>query len=224
MTLLSVAALPMRRPSRSSPSKARATRAADSSQFGGQNPIDFEMDYQDALDWYGVPAAFQRDVFDCSGAARLDGTENSDLCPFFKQTEDLGRFKEFIGLPDSYLRSGKAIAPESSELEYSERFADPQLELTETEMLTVMQATGSYLFGDSRAVARFRRAIELRMAPFQIAVYAARKVILRPTASLTISGLPAVVITKEIDIQPGASIQTLTVTRILSDRLSKGKH
>jgi hypothetical protein len=188
----------------------------------GINPIDFDADYHAAIDWYGVPEEFRTDTFDCTHDAVLDGAAASALQPFQARTSDLDRFKAWIGLPDAYIRSGKAIAPpgEFARL-YDHRFADPAAALNDDEWHDLLLAAGSYLFGDSAPVADYRRAIELRMAPFEIAIYAARRLILRPGRSLTILGPPAVVIANRIEIHPGATIKTETVSRILADHLVK---
>jgi hypothetical protein len=200
----------------------RPVAAIGDNWSAGVHPIDFDADYADSVDWYGVPEEFRHDILDCAHDAVLDGTDASDLRPFHASTTDLDRFKDWIGLPDSYIRSGKAIAqPCDRPLSYDRRFADPAAELSEDERLDVFLAAGCYLFGDSAAVAEYRRAIELRMAPFDIAIYAARRVILRPTGSLTVSGPPAVVIAQRLEIHPGATIRSQTVSRFLSDHLVK---
>ena len=185
-------------------------------------PIDFDADFDSTVDWYGVPEAFCVDLLDCAHDAVLDGTEASDLRPFHARTTDLETFKSWIGLPDHYIRSGKAIAqaPESAG-PYRPHFTDADAVLDETEQRDIFLAAGCYLFGDSAAVAQYRRAIEMHMAPFDIAVYAARRIIIRNTGSLTLSGPPAVLITGRIDIQPGATLRSKTVSRILSDKLVK---
>jgi hypothetical protein len=186
------------------------------------DPLDFDADYYAALDWYDVPEAYRIDTLDCAHHAVLDGTDASDLKPYHKRTEDLDNFKSWIGLPDSYIRSGKAVAqPCDRPRVYDQRLDDPGANLSEAEQRDVFLAAGCYLFGDSAAVAKYRRAIELRLAPFDIAVYAARRVILRPSGSLTISGPPAVLIAGQVDIHPGAALVTHTVSRILSDHLVK---
>jgi hypothetical protein len=188
----------------------------------GINPIDFDADYHAAVECYGVPEELQTDVFDCWHNAVLDGTTASDITPFRARTSDLDTFKTWIGLPDAYIRSGKAIAPPwDAARHYDRRFADPAAVLSDDETRHLMLATGSYLFGESTTVAEYRRAIELRMAPFEIAVYAVRRLILRPTSSLTVVGPPAVVVANHIELHPGATIMTQTVSRILTDHLVK---
>ncbi|HEX3351121.1 MAG TPA: hypothetical protein VHS58_23745 [Acetobacteraceae bacterium] len=188
----------------------------------GINPIDFDADYHAAIDWYGVPEELRADIFDCTHDAVLNGAAASDLAPFRARTSDLDTFKGWIGLPDAYIRSGKAIAPPYDPARvYDHRFADPAAVLNDDESRDLLLAAGSYLFGDSAAVANYRCAIELRMAPFEIAVYAVRRLILRPSSSLTIVGPPAVVIANRIELHSGATITTQTVSRILSDHLVK---
>lgn len=187
----------------------------------GVNPIDFELEFPDTLEWYSVPDDEVLDVFDCAHAAILDGTEQSDLKPHFRQTHSLEDFKDLIGIPNAYIRDGRAIAPPPRELVFDPRFEDPAVELTAEEQRTVDLAAEAYLFGDSQLVSRFRKPIEVRLAPFDVVVYAARKVVLRPTGSLTLSGPPAVLLTRDIEIKNGASISTQTVSRILSDHMLK---
>lgn len=188
----------------------------------GINPIDFDADYHAAIDWYGVPEELRTDLFDCAHDVVLDGTAASGLVPFRARTGDLDTFKAWIGLPDSYIRSGKAIPPTHPPARvYDHRLVDPSATLNAEEARDLLLAAGLYLFGDSAAVAEYRRAIELRMAPFEIAVYAVRRLILRPIGSLTIVGPPAVLITNRIELHSGATLKTQTVSRILSDHLVK---
>ena len=187
----------------------------------GINPVDFDADYPFTVDWYGVPENHCADVFDCAHDAVLDGTAASDLRPFVTRTNDLDVFKAWIGLPDAYVRSGKSIAPRDITCAYDETFADSSAALNDYEFRGLMLAAGCYLFGDSADVAQYRRAIELRLAPFEIAVYAARRLIFRSGGSLTITGPPAVLISHRIELQSGSTITTQTVSRILSDHLIK---
>ncbi|MDB5671550.1 MAG: hypothetical protein JWO25_2509, partial [Alphaproteobacteria bacterium] len=140
----------------------------------GTNPVGFELDYDDCLRWYAVPDGHAVDVFDCAHAAVLDGTDRSDLKPFYRHTNCLDTFKDMIGLPDDFIRDGRAIAPEPRDLHFDPRMQDPDQELSGAEMQTVAFAAQAFIFGDSLSVGRFRRAIEARMSPFNVAVYAAR--------------------------------------------------
>jgi hypothetical protein len=186
------------------------------------NPLDFDADYYAAVDWYAVPEACRADLLDCQRDATLDGTETSDLTPFRVRTPDLDTFKSWIGLPDAYIRSGKAIAFQGDAPKLDgQKFADSRATLSDSEHRDLLLAAGSYLFGDSAAVAAYRHAIELRLAPFEIAVYAVRRLILRPTASLSIVGPPSVVIANRVELHSGAAIRSQTVSRILCDHLVK---
>ena len=185
-------------------------------------PLDFDADYYSTLDWYGIPEELRLDCLDCAHDAVLDGTDASDIKPFHLHTSDLDRFKSWIGMPNEYVRAGKAAGPGFEALSpFDARLAQPDAELSTDERQDIFLAAGAYLFGDSATVAEYRRAIELRMAPFEIAVYAARRVILRPTGSLTLSGPPAVLVAGSITLQSGSVLTSKTVSRILSDHLVK---
>jgi hypothetical protein len=188
----------------------------------GLNPLDFHADYDASIEWYGIPPAYFHDLFDCDHDVVLDGTELSALRPFRLRTTDLDVFKAWIGLPDDYIRSGKAL-PHVSEyrLNYDPRFEDPDTDLSDAERNDIYHAAGYYLFGDSQAVARYRRAIELHMAPFEIAAYAVDKLILRSSGSLSIEGPPSVLVARNLELIEGASLITRTVARILSDKMIK---
>jgi hypothetical protein len=186
------------------------------------DPIEFDADYHAVADWYGVPERCRVDLFDCTHDAVLDGTDASAWRPSRSSTGDLDEFKRWIGLPDTYIRSGKVRAQCcDAPIFYNQRLGDPRAELSDAEIRALHLAAGSYLFGDSAACAKYRRAIELRMAPFEIAVYAVRRLILRPGATLTVTGLPAVVLAERIEIHPGSVLKTCTVSRILSDEFVK---
>ena len=153
--------------------------------------------------------------------AQIAQTDRSDLKPFYRDTDSLDLFKDMIGLPDEFIRDGRAIAPEPRTLNFDPRMQDPDEVLSEAEMLTIGFAAQAFIFGDSLSVRQFRRAVEARMSPFNVAVYAARKVILRPSGSLTLSGPPSVLIAGSIALQAGASIVTRTVSRILTEKMAK---
>lgn len=191
-----------------------------SNWLSAHGPLDFELEYEDILDWYGVPQSHRAELLDCVDDARLDGTEASALRPFARQTPSIDDFKALIGVPDHYIESGKAIAPAPLGVAYDPKLEGPE-PLNPEELHGLLRAAGNYLFGPSAAVAEFRTAIEARLAPFELAVYAVRRLRLRSTGSLTVSGLPAVLIAKEVEIDDGGGLVFETVTRVLSDRMIK---
>ncbi|MEA2903304.1 MAG: hypothetical protein QOI12_691 [Alphaproteobacteria bacterium] len=188
----------------------------------GINPLDFQATYDDSIEWYGISRDCVRDVFDCDYDAVLDGTESSAVRPFRPRTTDLDTFKAWIGLPDDYIRSGKALPYDRNQnLNYDPRFEDPNADLSAVERNDIYVAAGRYLFGDSEAVAAYRSAIELHMAPFEIAVYAVDKLIMRSSGSLSIQGPPSVLIVRKLNLIDGSSLKTKTITRVLSDKMVK---
>lgn len=192
-----------------------------SNYFCMHDPLDFEMDFDDIIKLYSIDKRDVIELLDCSSPVRLDGSSNSELRPFHRQTASLDDFKSLIGIPDRFIQSNKATPPAPLNVAFSEKFSDPEHSLSPDEFNDVLRAAGNYLFGSSSAIAQFKQAIEMRLAPFNLSVYAARKIRIRPTGILTISGPPSVIIAEEIEIDSGGGLQIETVTRILSDRMLK---
>jgi acetyltransferase-like isoleucine patch superfamily enzyme len=81
-------------------------------------------------------------------------------------------------------------------------------ELTEEERADIERAGVVYIFGNSQLVAGYREIIEFCYAPFEAAVYVARKVTIHAGASLVVTGMPALLRFSELEIHPEGRLIT----------------
>jgi hypothetical protein len=137
-------------------------------------------------------------------------------------SQDPDQFKRWIGLDEKQLASGLYVALDRT----PSRPASPELlrpteQLRPEELRDVELAMATYLFGDARKVVSWREAIVRHLAPFHAAVYAARRVVVEPGATLAVHGLPAVLLFQELVIRPGGSLRLFTVANAFVESLVK---
>ena len=186
------------------------------------NPLDFEADFDAALALYGTAAEHVCARLECTAETLLDGTADSPLPCVRLATHDLDRFKYWIGLPDDYVVSGKALAERTRPAApCSARHEHPRARLTASERHDLDLAAGCYLFGDSVAVRDYKRAIELRLAPFDLMLYAVDTLVLHPGGRLLVDGPPSVLLARTIELHEGATLDLRTVTRVVTDTFRK---
>jgi hypothetical protein len=186
------------------------------------SPLDFDVDFDRALALYGVDRANVAPQLVCTTDVVLDGTPSSALPYQHVQTTDLDRFKFWIGLPDAYVAAGKALAqPYRPERAWTPRLEDPAVVLSADELHDVALAAGCYLFGDSRAMGAYRRAIETHLAPFDVAVYAVERLVIGAQGTLSVQGPPSVVLSRSVEIYHGGTLRLQSVARVVTDRLLK---
>jgi hypothetical protein len=132
-------------------------------------------------------------------------------------TDDLDRYKQWIGRPDEVCADVRLELPEPWQAGTSREYG----QLTAAERHTLEVAGKAYLFGDSRRVPGYREVLETYRAPFIAAVYAARRVEIAPGASLIADGTPAVLIFEELVLHDTGRLITMTATNAIFGRLHK---
>lgn len=145
------------------------------------------------------------------------------LAPLLMRTQSVDEFKSWVGMNDIEFASNPALAgywPLPEKPWNGRPVTDPQ-QLTGSERQEIEKAGRAYIFGDARAVASYRQVIELLGAPFEAAVYAARKVTIRPGGRLIVSGIPAILLFEEVELHAGGKIVTYTPCAATFGRLEK---
>lgn len=143
--------------------------------------------------------------------ARLTGaaTGESVIAPVHMETRDIDRYKAWIGTPDSTLGSVDAVV---SHFDLPHRAwngggeFDPA-ELSDAERQDIERASWHYIFGYSPSVASYCEAIQRVYAPFELSVFAARKVVVEAGGELMLpEGVPAVLLLDELEIRDGGHL------------------
>jgi hypothetical protein len=145
------------------------------------------------------------------------------LAPLLIRTESVDEFKSWIGTNDIEFASNPALAGywQLPEKPWNGRpVTDPQ-QLTSNERQEIEKAGWAYIFGDARTVASYRQVIELLSAPFEAAIYAARKVTIRPGGRLIVSGIPAILLFEEVELHARGKIVTYTPCAATFGKLEK---
>jgi len=130
-------------------------------------------------------------------------------------TDDIDRFKRWIGRPDD------ECADIALELPGPWPAAPGREELTAAEQRILDIAGNAYLFGDSRRVPEYRRILESHRSPFTAAVYAARRVVIAPGATLVVDGVPAALVFEDLTIHDTGRLVTYTAVNATFGRLHK---
>lgn len=136
--------------------------------------------------------------------------QDSVIAPVLMETRDIDRYKDWIGTPDSTLEAGGELVSHF-DLPHQEWHRggdfDPQ-QLSERELKDIERASWHYIFGYSPSVAGYREAVERVYAPFKLAIYAARHVVIEPGGELLLpEGEPAVLLFEEMEIKKGGHVR-----------------
>jgi len=193
-------------------------------ELANLHPLDEAVDHDRAVEMYGLD---ERQVgrgrlqIEEGRVVVLDATAAPALPWTRLTTAHLDRFKHWIGLPDRYIRSGRATPVTPSPGEWSPILEDLTVPLEDDERRDLALAADGYLFGDSRRMRRYARAIEMRLAPFEAVVYAVESLEIRPGARLEIRGCPTVLLARELVVHGGGCVHFFTACRVLVDRMVK---
>ena len=137
-----------------------------------------------------------------------DLNEQSAIIPKILTTNDLDQYKSWIGRDDAGIDNTQWILPTAP---WEKRAISDFKELTTEEKENIEKAGWVYLFGNSTLVKSYREIIEFSNAPFEVAIYAARKVTIRSGSSLIVSGTPAILLFEELNIHLPGDLQIYTV-------------
>ena len=153
----------------------------------------------------------------------LSSVYTSAIAPILMRTDSVDEFKSWVGTNDIEFSSNPALAGywQMPEKPWSgRRVTDPQ-QLTGSERREIEKAGWAYIFGDARTVASYRSVIELLSAPFEAAVYAARKVTIHPGGRLIVTGVPTILLFEEVEIFQNGKIVAYTTCHATFGKLEK---
>jgi hypothetical protein len=176
--------------------------------------------FREILDRFGISEATVVDkivVGTGTEAYLTTGERAAAMAARVLVTDDLDRYKQWIGRPDEGCADVRLELPDPWEAGTSREYR----QLSAAERHTIEVAGKAYLFGDSRLVPGYREVLEAYRAPFIAAVYAARHVEIAPGASLIIEGTPAVLLFEELVVHDSGRLITTTATNAVFGRLHK---
>ncbi|MCG8367929.1 MAG: hypothetical protein MJA27_31925 [Pseudanabaenales cyanobacterium] len=149
-----------------------------------------------------------------------DLEKHSSITPKIFITKNLDQYKSWIGRDDTGVEDTPWVLPTAL---WNDRKISVVNELTPEEVENVEKAGRVYIFGNSALVRSYREIIEFCNAPFEVAVYAARKVIIKPGGSLIVSGIPAILLFEELEIHSLGNLAIYTVCHAKIGTLQKIK-
>jgi hypothetical protein len=183
------------------------------------------MGFEPTLALYGLDRTDVRQdilVARAGETVRLNGRENNPFLCRLCETYDLDEFKAWIGVPDRLIETGEFLAaPDVAAETWTPRLEQPNAALSEPEFRTIQQAANCYLFGHSGGAQRYKAAIQMHLAPFAVAVYAAATVTIEAGGVLEVCGYPAAVLFEDVVLHEGGVIRLCTPTNMLMDTLAK---
>lgn len=180
--------------------------------------------YENTLAEYGIdPTDALTETFILKAGTSLTlGHDPCELLCRVLHTEQLDEFKQWIGIADELIEHGSMMPPaDLPKSPWSARLERPRSELTEFDWKDIELATNYYIFGDSRLVSQYKRAITQHFGPFEAALYAAERIEIMPGATLSVMGYPAILIFSEMVIHQGGALKLYTPTKMFVDRLLK---
>ena len=149
-----------------------------------------------------------------------DLAKHSAIIPKICTAKNLDQYKSWIGRDDTGIEDTPWVLPAAS---WNDRKIHVFSELTPEEVENIEKASWVYLFGNSALVKSYRDIIEFCNAPFEVAVYAARKVIIQPGGSLIVSGMPAILLFEELEIHSQGNLTIYTVCHAKIGTLQKNE-
>ena len=155
---------------------------------------------------------------DASMHLNSDLNQHSAIIPKILTTNDLDQYKSWVGRVDIGIDNTQWVLPTAP---WKAKTISDFDELTVEEKENVEKAGWVYLFGNSALVKSYREIIEFSHAPFEVAVYAVRKVTIRSGGSLIVSGIPAVLLFEELNIHSPGNLQIYTVSHTKIGTLQK---
>lgn len=188
------------------------------------NVLHRSQNYETTLAEYGLsPADALAENFVLEAGTSLDlGHDPCELRARVLHTKELDEFKSWIGVANELIENGSMLPPlEFPKNPWSAHLEGPRTDLTEVEWKDIERATKYYLFGDSRLVCSYQKAISRHFGPFEAALYAAERIEIMPGATLSVMGYPAILIFDEMVIHQGGSVKLFTPTKMYVDTLSR---
>jgi len=145
-------------------------------------------------------------------------------CPLFlrlSDTRNLDEFKQWVGVPNALIESGRFQPPADLPRVPPSRLEKDKDGLSAAELADLKRARDYFLFGRSDLVEDYRAAIVMHYSPFEVALYAGREVEIMPGASIEVIDSAAILLIDRLIIHPGGNLKLFTPAKVRVNTLHK---